>query len=64
MGMIELEQLYQTDKRFKEYVDKYAACHRTTEEVAIKDLALDALSHAVVKNYAEYLIGGTHEKIS
>ena len=51
MGLIELEQLYQTDKRFKEYVDKYAACHRTTEEVSIRDI----LKHKTVKEYAIYL---------
>ena len=51
MGLIELTELYNSDKRFKQYVDKYAACHRTTEDISIRDI----LKHKTVKEYAIYL---------
>lgn len=50
MTLIELDKLYNTDKAFKEYVDKYARCHRLLPEYAIKV--------KVVQNYAEWLKGG------
>lgn len=50
MTLIELDKLYNTDKAFKEYVDKYARCHRM--------LAEDAIKVKMVQNYAEYLKGG------
>lgn len=55
MSLIELTALYETDKRFKRYVDRYAAKHRTSDDVAIKDIALDMLKHKIVKEYAVYL---------
>lgn len=50
MDLITLDELYNTNKDFKEYVDKYARCHRM--------LAEDAIKCKVVQNYAEYLRGG------
>ncbi len=50
MTTVELTELYNTDKAFKEYVDKYCRCHRLLPEYAIKV--------KVVQNYAEYLKGG------
>ena len=50
MDLITLDELYNTNKDFKEYVDKYARCHRIMTE--------DALKHKVVQNYADYLRGG------
>lgn len=48
--MIDLFELYKTDKNFKEYTDKYARTHRMLAEDAIKTM--------VVKEYAKYLRGG------
>lgn len=48
--MIELTELYKTNKVFKEYTDKYATCHRMLPE--------DALKTITVKNAAEYYTKG------
>lgn len=53
MTLIELDKLYNTDKAFKEYVDKYARCHRM--------LAEDAIKVKMVQSYAEYLKGGASD---
>ena len=50
MTQIELSELYKNDKSFKEYVDKYALCHRMFPE--------DTFTHKIVNAYAEYLKGG------
>ena len=50
MSLIELNELYNTDETFKEYVDKYCQCHRM--------LAEDAIKAKIVQNYAAYLKGG------
>lgn len=49
MTLVELADLYNTNKDFKEYVDKYAKCHRM--------MIGDTLKIKVVKNYADYLKG-------
>ena len=50
MTMIELDNLYNTNKDFKEYVDKYCKAHRLLPEYAVKC--------KVVQNYAEWLRSG------
>ena len=50
MTIIELDNLYNTNKEFKEYVDKYSRAHRLLPEYTIK--------LKVVQNYAEWLRGG------
>ena len=51
MTLVELDELYKTNKAFKEYVDKYCRCHKLMPEYAIKV--------KVVQNYADWLKGGT-----
>lgn len=50
MSISELEQLYATNDRFMDYVDKYCFKHNLTLKVAF--------SHKVVKSYAESLLPG------
>lgn len=50
MTLVELNELYNTNKNFSEYVDKYSKSHRMLPE--------DALKCMVVKNYANYIKGG------
>ena len=50
MNLVELDNLYKTNKDFKEYVDKYSRCHRM--------LAEDAIKCKVVQNYADWIRGG------
>ena len=55
MSISELEQLYATNDRFMDYVDKYCFKHNLTLKVAF--------SHKVVKSYAEsLLLGGKNYK--
>lgn len=49
MTLIEINEMYNTNPTFKEYVDKYSKAHGTLPEYSMKCL--------VVKNYAEYLKG-------
>jgi len=46
MTKMELFDLYNTNKKFKEYVDKYARAHN-------KPFPEDCFEHQIVKNYAE-----------
>ena len=50
MTTIELNNLYNTNKTFKEYVDKYSKTHGLLPEYAVKCM--------MVKQYAEYITGG------
>ena len=50
MTLVELADLYNTNKDFKEYVNKYAKCHRR--------MIGDTRKIKVVQNYAEWLRGG------
>lgn len=50
MTLVELDDMYNHDKTFREYVNKYARYHRTAPEYALKCM--------VVRKYAEYLKGG------
>ena len=50
MSISELEQLYATNDRFMDYVDKYCFKHNLTLKVAF--------SHKVVQSYAESLLPG------
>lgn len=50
MTQIEINEMYKTNKDFKEYVDKYSRCHRM--------LAEDAIKCKVVQNYADWIRGG------
>ena len=45
MNLVDYKQAYDTDREVKEYVDKYARCHRTTVDVALK--------HKIVQLYIE-----------
>lgn len=47
MDKTELNELYKTDPRFRQYVDKYAAYKNRTPE--------DAIRHSIVQEYALYL---------
>lgn len=47
MTTIELAELYKTDDRFKDYVDRYAKTHRLLPEYALKCI--------MVKQFAEWL---------
>ena len=49
MTLIEINELYNTNKAFKEYVEKYSRSHRMMPE--------DALKHKIVQEYAEYVRG-------
>lgn len=47
MTTIELAELYKTDDRFKDYVDRYAKTHRLLPEYALNCI--------MVKQFAEWL---------
>lgn len=51
-----LRKLYETDKEFKEYVDKFAQCYRHPMTVD------QALTTKVISDYAEYLLEKEKEK--
>lgn len=42
-------RMYRTDKRFRAYVDRYAAQHCFGRSIPVKE----ALTHAIVRQYAE-----------
>lgn len=42
-----MEELYETNANFKEYVDRYAKCNKISKE--------EALRQALVKEYAKYI---------
>lgn len=46
-----MKQLYETNRDFKEYVDRYCKSKRHNKSVD------DALKDLVVKQYADYLLG-------
>ncbi len=50
MTLVEINEMYNTNPVFKEYVDKYSKAHG----ILFTEYALKCL---VVKNYAEYLKG-------
>lgn len=50
MSLVELEDMYNSNPVFKEYVDKYAKAHGLMTEYALKC--------KVVQSYAEYVKGG------
>lgn len=52
MGLIELTDLYNSDKRFKAYVDKYMGCHPEKDNNLSTILRLK-----LVQEYALYLKG-------
>ena len=55
MSISELEQLYATNDRFMNYVDKYCFKHNLTLKVAF--------GHKIVQEYAEsLLLGGINYK--
>lgn len=52
MSLIDAEELYKTNPRVKDYVDKYMRTH------GLIDLE-SALQCMVVKNFIEYAVGGS-----
>ena len=46
-----MNNLYETNSDFKEYVDRYSKCRRISVE--------EALEHELVKEYGRYITGGT-----
>ena len=58
MTQIEINELYKTNKDFKEYVDRYARCHRMMPDDAQKSLPDEVLKLAIVKYVAESKVNG------
>lgn len=46
-----MRQLYQTNKDFKDYVDRYCKNHNEGRSITLEE----ALTHKVVQDYAEWL---------
>ena len=42
-----MEELYETNQDFKEYVDRYTQSKKITKE--------EALTHALIREYAKYI---------
>lgn len=49
-----MKNLYQTNKDFKDYVDRYSKKYVEGRSIPVEE----ALEHAMVRNYAEYLENG------
>lgn len=47
VGGKEVKELYDTNKEFREYVNRYAICNHISVE--------EALTHALVAEYANYI---------
>ena len=54
---MDLKKLYNENKDFREYVDKYSAHHETGKPISVEE----ALTHLIVKNVAEEYVNGSKQ---
>ena len=47
--LVEMNKFYEENKDFKDYVDKFAACHRTLPELAMKCVVVQEVYKAYKK---------------
>ncbi len=55
--IMDLKKLYNENKDFNEYVDKYSAHHEIGKPISVEE----ALTHLIVKNVAEEYVNGSKQ---